>query len=291
MEYKTLGRTGFKVSILGIGNEYLKKLSTDEITHIYSLALSEGVNYFDLVWSLPNIIYGLGIALTKQKTEAVLAFHLGSCVSNGNYKRSRNPSECEKHLRLQLEQLNLDFAPVLTIHYVPTIEVWQDLKRKGIISLAQKLKQENLAKALSVSTHDPEVIKLAAESGIIDCIMHQINIANDTYTARNDALHICSNRGVAVIAMKPFAGGELLKVGRKVIIPEYKTGWKKLTVKVPRETTSTKLLSYALNQPAVCTAVMGVTSIEELTKNLSYLQASNQDKDYTPILQNLKINE
>lgn len=291
MEYRHLGKTGLSVSVIGIGNEHLKKVSAEEITRIFTSALREGVNYFDLVWSFPNIIDGLDDALHKEHANAVLAFHLGSCISNGKYKRSRDPSECEEHLRLLLERLNLDCAPVLTIHYVPNLRIWRELSRRGIISLAKKLKQEGLAKTLSVSTHDPEVVKSAAESGTVDCVMHQVNIANHVYAARTQALRVCSKLGVGVVAMKPFAGGELLKAGKKVTIPIYKTGWKMRTITVPQETTTTKLLNYTLDQPGVCTAVTGIASLKELTDNLNYINASNQDKNYTTLIKNLETQE
>ena len=291
MEYRHLGKTGLKVSIIGMGNEHLKKVPAEEITRIFSLALRDGVNYFDLVWSFPNIIDGLDVALHKENANAVLSFHLGSCISNGKYTRRRDPSECERYLRLLLERLNLDYAPVLTIHYVPNLRIWRELSRRGIISLAKKLKQEGIAKALSVSTHDPEVVKSAAESGTVDCVMHQVNIASHMYAARNDALRVCSRLGVGVVAMKPFAGGEMLKSGKKVTIPIYKTGWKMRTITVPQETTTTKLLSYTLNQPGVCTAVTGIASLKELADNLNYLNASNQDKDYAALIKNLEKQE
>ncbi len=288
MEYRQLGKTGFKVSVIGLGTEHLKKVSTEENTRIFSSALRAGVNYFDLVWSFSNIIDGLNVALRKEGVNAVLALHLGSCISNGKYKRSRDPSECEKSLRMLLERLNFDSAPVIMIHYVPNLRIWMEVKRKGIVALAEKLKQESIGKAISVSTHDPEVVKSAAESGIVDCVMHQVNVANHMYPARTEALRMCSKLGVGVVAMKPFAGGELLKAGKQVTIPVYKTGWKMTTMNVPQEATSTKLLSYTLDQPGVCTAVTGIRSLEELTADLAYQNASNQDRDYSQIIESLR---
>lgn len=106
------------------------------------------------------------------------------------------------------------------------------------------------------------------------------------YTERNKALRVCNKLGVGVVAMKPFAGGELLKTGKRVAIPIYKTGWKMITMNVQQEVTSTKLLSYTLDQPGVCTAVTGIASLAELTADLSYLSASNEDKDYSQIIEN-----
>ena len=284
MEYRQLGKSSLKVSVIGLGAEHLKKVPAEETTQIFRFALKEGVNYFDLVWSFSNIMTGLSEALKEQSARAIIAFHFGSCISNGEYKRSRDPGECEKHLRIQLDQLNMDSAPVLNIHYVSNSKVWKDINQRGIVDLALKLKEQGLAEAISVSTHEPEVVRLAAESGVIDSIMHQVSIANHVYTARNEALRACSKLGVGVVAMKPFAGGELLKAGQRVKIPAYKTGWKTITIDVPRNSTSTKLLSYTLSQPGVCTAVTGVSSLKELAANLTYLNASKNEQDYRQIV-------
>jgi len=115
-------------------------------------------------------------------------------------------------------------------------------------------------------------------------VMHQVNSGNHLYAARNEALELCSRLRVGVVAMKPFAGGELLRAGQRVNIPAYKTGWKSMSLKVPGSTTSTKLLNYVLEQPAVCTVVTGVSSTSELSANLAYFAASADEKDHAQII-------
>jgi predicted aldo/keto reductase-like oxidoreductase len=95
--------------------------------------------------------------------------------------------------------------------------------------------------------------------------------------------------GVGVAAMKPFAAGELLKAGKTAKIASYKTGWKTITMKVPEEANPTKLLNYTLSQPGVCTAVTGISSSDELSSNLEYLQSSNDEKDYQHILATIEM--
>ena len=176
--------------------------------------------------------------------------------------------------------MNMDSTPILNIHYIPNLRVWQELNRKGILTLATRLKDEGIAKYISASIHDPEIVKLAASTGAIDCIMYQVNLANHEHLARNEALKRCEELGVGVIAMKPFGGGTLLKRGREVKIPAYKSGWKSMTLKIPEGSNPTRLLNYTLSQPAVCVALTGVSSVKELAENLAYLDASPEERDY-----------
>jgi predicted aldo/keto reductase-like oxidoreductase len=284
IEYRQLGKTGLRVSVLGVGAEYLKELSTEEIKQIFGFAMDKGINYFDLVWNFPSIIEGLKQALDEQHKKVNIAFHLGSCIKSGEYQRSRDPEECKIQLQDFLSKLDMDSVPILNIHYVPNLKVWQEVDKKGILALATRLKDEGVAKFISVSIHDPEVVKLAASTGIIDIIMHQINLANHKHSARDEALRLCRELGVGVVAMKPFAGGTLLKAGHEVKIPAYKSGWKSTTLKIPECSNSTRLLSYTLSQPAVCVALMGVTSVKELVENIRYLDASSEEKDYKALL-------
>jgi len=285
MEYRQLGRTNLRVSPIGLGTEHWKKLPAEEIKQIIDFAMRAEVNYFDLVWFLPNIMEGFRQALKDQSRKPILAFHLGSCIKDGKYERSRDPAHCEKQLTNFLSQLDFDYAPILNIHYVGTLKVWKQINRKGILALAERLRDEGLAKAISVSTHEPEVIELAASTGVVDSIMHQVNIANHMYEARNEALRRCDKLGIGVVAMKPFAGGLLLKAGKEVKIPAYKSGWKTMFFKVPKCATPVKLLSYTLGQRGVCTAVTGVSSLEELERNLAYLSASAMDRDFAALLE------
>lgn len=283
MEYRRLGKAGLLASIIGIGVEHLKDLPPDDISEIFDRAFSAGVNYVDLVWALPNIAEGLSRALNRTGEDIIVAFHLGSCVVDGKYRRSRNPDECEEQLAKQLEALGMERAPVLNVHYVPSLRVWREVERRGIVDLAMDMKDRGLARAISVSVHDTGVVKLAAGSGV-DIVMYQVSIANHTHPDRNAALEVCRELGVGVVAMKPFAGGELLKAGRRVKIPVYKTGWKTLTMQVPRGATPLNLLAYVLDQPGVCTAVTGISSLDQLDADLAYLKVPDEELDYSSIV-------
>jgi len=288
MEYRCLGKTGFRVSVIGIGVEYLKTVTKQEISKIFCQGFKQGINYVDLVWSYPHIIEGLKEAINKTGKMPVIAFHLGSCLQDGKYKRSRKPVECEVHLKELLARLCLKSAPIVNVHYVANLDVWREVNQKGIVALAQKLKTEGTANAVGLSTHDLEVAKLAAESGVIDNVMIQVNVANHFHPSRDEVLLLCRNLGVGVVAMKPLVGGELLKVGKKVRIASYKTGWRSMTVNVPLYSSPSRLLNYTLCQLGVCTAVTGVSSLEEINANLQLFKASKSEKDYSLLIESIR---
>ena len=48
MKYRILGRTGLKVSEIGLGGEWFNGLSQEESTAIVDVAIENGVNYIDI---------------------------------------------------------------------------------------------------------------------------------------------------------------------------------------------------------------------------------------------------
>lgn len=135
MDYQRLGRTGLDVSVLGVGAEYLRAFSSESIAKIVSEALEVGINYFDLVWNLPNIIDGFKAALDRYYGKVVLALHLGSCIKKGKYYSSRNSVECERQLKgFMVRRPNV--LPIVNVHYVANLKVWQEVNKRGILLLA-----------------------------------------------------------------------------------------------------------------------------------------------------------
>ncbi|MBU7024589.1 MAG: 4Fe-4S dicluster domain-containing protein, partial [Theionarchaea archaeon] len=111
-----------------------------------------------------------------------------------------------------------------------------------------------------------------------------INLANNAMPHRNDMLAACSQERVGVVAMKPFCGGKLLQQNRTVRITNYQTGGKALKKKIPKTITPVHCLSYILSQVGVKTVVPGVSSVEELEGVLHYLDATDEEKDFSELL-------
>jgi predicted aldo/keto reductase-like oxidoreductase len=284
MEYCRLGKIGRKVSVIGLGFEHLKSKSEQDVKAIVSTALGAGINYFDLVWSFPHLLRGLGASLGKRRRDVVLAVHLGSGHSNGKYKRSRNPVESEAMFMEALKDLDTDYADIANIHYVKDMKVWKQVKANGIVDDALSLKKRGIARGLGVSTHSLDVVKLVAEEGIFDTVMYQVNLANHHLPKRDEILTLCRDKGLGVVAMKPFAAGRLLRAGELTLISAWQSGGRTIRNKMP-EITTTQCLSYALCQPGVCVVVAGPSNIEELEGLIAFSEAKKEEKNFEHLLE------
>jgi len=110
--------------------------------------------------------------------------------------------------------------------------------------------------------------------------MFQVNMANHSLPDRDEVLSYCKDNGMGLVAMKPFAAGNLLKPGKKVKFPEYKTGGLRAEFRVPASLTDMKCLHYSLSQVGVSCVVFGVKNVDELESNLNYLSSNEEDRNY-----------
>jgi predicted aldo/keto reductase-like oxidoreductase len=128
----------------------------------------------------------------------------------------------------------------------------------------------------------------AAKSGKIDVIMIQVNMANNAMPGRNEMLATCAREGIGLVAMKVFAGGKLLQRNRTVNIAAYQTGGKSLKKKISPSITPVQCISYTLSQMGVCTVVPGAKNVNELNESLAYLNANDEEKDFSALMVDFK---
>ena len=287
MEYRFLGKTGLNVGVIGLGTEYLNKQPQENVVHTVKKALQSGVNYIDLVFNFSDYLDNFAAALQGHREDVILACHLGSSERNGQYRKTRSLKECERVFLGSLSRLNTDYADIVHVHFVRTEEEYEKVDSKGIFDLAHRLKEEGKARFVGMSTHNPVAAMKAAERGIVDVIMIQVNLANNAMPHRNEMLSVCAREGLGVIAMKPFASGKLFRKNKTVNISTYQTGWKSMKKKIP-VITPIQCIHYILSQAGVSCIVPGVKNGEELDAALAYLNAPDEEKDFSLLLEDFK---
>lgn len=94
MEYRILGRTGIKVSAVGIGGEGFEGKTYKECEKIINCAIKEGINFIDIYNSNPVLRTNVGKALSRYSRESfVIEGHLCSTWDEGQYRRTRDIKE------------------------------------------------------------------------------------------------------------------------------------------------------------------------------------------------------
>ncbi len=284
MKFRELGNTGLKVSEIGLGTEFLFGQSKDTVISVIKEAIKNGINYLDIVFNVSHYIDKISAALKNFESDIILTCHLGSVEQDEKVSRSRNNEMCEKTFLKTLSKFGRDYIDIVNLQFVKEKEYNSIIGPGGLLDLAKKLQEEGRAKFLGISTHNLSIAQEAVKSGYFDIIMYQINLVNHYLPGRNSFLETCIKERVGLVAIKPFARGNLLQRNRTVSIAKYHSGGINLKKKMSRDISPIKCLSYILSQAGVSTTIPGVKNVRELKENLAYLNASDEEKDFSMII-------
>lgn len=192
-EFRTLGRTGFKVSDISSGN-------VNNAAVLESL-LNAGVNYIDSAESYGNETMVGSVIKNRDRKKIFITTKLqvGKDVSKeGFLKRAR---QC-------LERLQTDYIDCIMIHGAENIKT---LKTEGFHAAMKQLKSEGKLRFVGVSNHgsnwyvEPkmsmcEVLTAAAMDGRFDVMLLAYNFVQDDKGA--EVLKICREKNIGTTLMK-----------------------------------------------------------------------------------------
>lgn len=284
MHFNELGRTGLKVSEIGIGTEHLFRQPLKTVESAIVNAIENKINYFDVLFSVQHYLEKLAFSFKGYREELIITGHLGTIEIDGKPKKDRHLQECKKAFLKMLSILETDYVDILNIQFVGKNEFDKIMKPKGLFDLATSFRDEGKANYLGLSTHDISVAKQAIKSGRFDTIMFPINIANHELQGRSELLKECAKNKVGLIAIKPFAAGRMLIQNKIVSIAKYQTGGLSFKLKLPKEITPCRCINYVRSLPEVSLVLMGIKNVEELTENLDYFEKQEEVLDFTPFM-------
>ena len=287
MNYRTLGRTGLKVSEIGMGCEGLVGKSYDQVKEFVDKMEELEVNCIDLYTSNPEVRSNLGRAIEGRRDKFVLQSHLCSVWEKGQYLRTRDINKVKAGFEEMLRLLNTGHIEIGMIHYSDALSDWQEIVNGPIMAYAQELKAAGKIGCIGLSSHNPEVGQAAVDSGLIDVLMFSVNPCYDLQPANEDVEQLwaesayehrlvnmdpqrqalyesCQRSGVGVTVMKAFGGGDLLS--------QYSPAGVALT--------PFQCLHYALTRPGVACVMAGARTVEELVQCAAYEKALDSEKDY-----------
>lgn len=274
MEYRQLPH-GEKVSTIGIGAGYLRESSTAEIQRIISTAIERGITLMDTVMNDDMAIAPIAEALRGRRDKMLMQIHFGVSYPNGVYSRTRNPEKVRLAFEDQMRRYSTDYADLGLIHCIDDDSELDQVLNGGTMDYVLRMKQAGAVRYVGFASHSPDICKKLIDTGLVDVFMLSINAAYDLEpdqgalalnAERMNLYQECRQKGIAITAMKPYGGGQLLDArtspfGHAMTIPQ--------------------CLQYALERPAVVSCLCGVRSVADLEETLRYYEAAPEQKDYS----------
>ena len=108
MEYRTLGRTGLRISEIGLGGEWFNGLTAQESTAIIDAAQEKGINYIDIFMPQAPTRDHIGEALKGRREKMILQGHLCTVYEDGQYTRTRDMEKTRRSFQDLLDRLQKD---------------------------------------------------------------------------------------------------------------------------------------------------------------------------------------
>jgi aryl-alcohol dehydrogenase-like predicted oxidoreductase len=219
MPVRTLGHTGLKVSIMGLGGYHaaVPDKEEDTITIIHR-ALDLGITFFDNAdcYMKGAAEERMGKALEGRRQRIVLMTKVDQRDAKGSLAT----------LEQSLKRLRTDYLDVWQFHGVQTVaDLEKILGPGGAMETAEKAKKEGKIRFIGMTGHfDPQVHFEALKRYPLDTIMMPINVVDPHFKSfRKIALDEAVRRGVGILAFKTLAFGRI--VSMKVASPAESLRW------------------------------------------------------------------
>ncbi|MBN2060371.1 MAG: aldo/keto reductase [Deltaproteobacteria bacterium] len=285
MQYRTLGKTGLKVSALGFGCMRLpvidggsgntgsdpnRPINEREAVEMFNYAIEQGINYFDTAY----MYHGgqseklLGKSLGKKRKKIMLTTKLPA-------RMVERPEDFEKFLGEQLGRLNTDYLDFYLCHGLRR-QSWKKIREFGILDFLDRIISEGRARHVGFSFHDDtDTFKEIVDSYDWSLAQIQYNYFDEHYQAGREGLEYAHGKGLAVVIMEPLRGGKLTDT-----IPD---SVRKIWDSIEGENTPAQWgLRWVWNHKGVSTVLSGMSNMSQLIENVDTAGKSASIGSMTP---------
>ena len=202
MPYRTLGRTGEKISVVCFPGLALIHYDQERCNRDMQKALDRGVNYFDVAPA-----YGNGEAETKMGIGIKELDRSRMFLANKTKMRDKEGARME--LERSLKRLNTDHFDLYQLHYLHSVEEGQPaFEADGAMETILKAKDEGKIRHIGFSAHTTKSALAAMKQFKFDSVMFPINFTEYfTWEFGKEVIEEAEKQGIAVIGMKVLSYG------------------------------------------------------------------------------------
>jgi predicted aldo/keto reductase-like oxidoreductase len=211
---RVLGRTGVRVSIVGLGGWHIGSVKDDdEAIRIMHTAMDEGMTFFDNAWDYHNgrseELMGRALATDGRRKKVFLMTK--DC--------ERDYAGSMKNLEDSLRRLKTDYLDLWQFHEMVYDNDPDWIFEKGAVKAALEARKQGKVRFIGFTGHKDPLIHLKAlgKPHDWDAAQMPINVMDAHFRSfQKEVVPVCLKKNVGVIGMKGLGGGEgrfLSKVG------------------------------------------------------------------------------
>jgi aryl-alcohol dehydrogenase-like predicted oxidoreductase len=218
----TLGKSGIKTTILGLGTGFNGGNRSSAITRagvaesVITYAYNAGIRFFDCADTYGTHPYTAKALKNLPRDKYTLSSKIW--VSGGGIPEPERPDADIVVDRFRKE-LNTDYLDLVQIHCM-TRATWTDEQKKQM-DILENLKAKNVIRAHGVSIHSLQAMEAAAESSWVDVIHVRINPFGAAMDSKDPEKVIpvikkLHDSGKGVIGMKLIGNGDFKNDSEKI---------------------------------------------------------------------------
>lgn len=295
MEYRELGKTGRKVSIIGLGCEHLDGKPYEQVKETIDAALEYNINILDVFMPGKEIRENIAKSLGNRRNQIIIQGHIGSTDINKQYDISRDMPTIQRYFEeiLRIFGGYIDFGMMF---FIDSEKDYKDVFETGFAEYTERLKRQGYIGHIGFSSHNPETAIKVINTGLPEMLMFSVNPAFDMLPSdeyvfdhfengfapelfrgidpkRAELYKLCTQKQIGIIVMKSLGAGKLL-------LPEHTPFAKPLTV--------SQCIHYALSRPSVASVLLGCQTLSEVQDSMRYFDLDDSQRDYVEILSSIR---
>ncbi len=233
MNYRSLGQTGLRVSVIGFGGVPINRVCPELALETLHRAFDLGINFIDTARSYGDSEEKIGLGLQQyggDAREIILA-------TKSMVRDARGMAE---DIDTSLKMLQTDHIHLYQVHDPDPSGLEKVLGPDGAMEALVEARDAGKIGHIGVSGHRPQVLIPAMETDLFETVQMPLNIID--YPLFKDNIPVATQRDMGIIVMKPLCGG-LLK-------------------------SPPRALRFVLSNP-VSTAIPGMDSPEQVEENVA----------------------
>lgn len=240
------------------------EVDIDEVIKMADLFMKEGFNYFDTAHGyldgLSEKAFKVAVADRYDRESYILTNKL-----TGDYWREE--SDIEPLFESQLAACGVSYFDNYLMH-AQNARLHERYLKNGAYKVCKKLKEEGKIKHLGISFHDTSDVleKILTDCPEIELVQIQFNYYdydNDTIQSKK-CLDVCIKHNKDVLIMEPVKGGGLVN-----LLDDAK---KVLNDLGDNNSVASYAIRFAASQDNVYKVLSGMSSLEQMQDNLSYMK-------------------